>query len=102
MTYEKHDFAAKLVAVEDLAPALRLSLRVKPAHRDTLGQALGLDLPTRVGARTTAGTTEALCLGPDEWLINAPEGSDLESAACDCYQVTHRLLTNLYTRADIL
>lgn len=75
MTSQKHDFAAA-VRIEDEAPALRLSLRVKPAHRETLGGALGLDLPTRVGARAAANGIEALCLGPDEWLLTAPEGMD--------------------------
>lgn len=81
MTFEKHHFAAPRVDVEELAPALRLSLRVRPAHRETLGRALGLDLPTRVGIRAAAGGVEALCLGPDEWLIVAPEGTDLASRA---------------------
>lgn len=74
MTNQKHHFDAAPVVIEDLPPALRLSLRVKPAHRAAVGHALGLDLPARVGARSTAGNTEALCLGPDEWLIVAPEG----------------------------
>lgn len=81
MTYEKHQFEAALVTVEDLPPALRLSLRVKPPHRETLARALGLDLPVRVGARSRNGDTEALCLGPDEWLIVAPEGTDLAASA---------------------
>ncbi|WP_295044572.1 sarcosine oxidase subunit gamma [uncultured Paracoccus sp.] len=78
MTRQKHDFAA--VLIQETAPALRLSLRVKPAHRDVLGQALGLDLPTRVGDRAQAGDAQALCLGPDEWLITAPEGAPLAAA----------------------
>lgn len=81
MTSQKHDFAAAAIRIEEAAPALRLSLRVKPAHRETLGQALGLDLPTRVGARAQGDRAEALCLGPDEWLITAPEGTDLAEGA---------------------
>ncbi|SNR47224.1 sarcosine oxidase subunit gamma [Paracoccus sediminis] len=81
MTYEKHQFHSAPVLIEDLAPVLRLSLRVKPAHRDTLARVLGLDLPVRVGARSAAAGTEALCLGPDEWLLTAPEGTDLTTPA---------------------
>lgn len=98
MTYEKHHFAATLVAVEDLAPALRLSLRVKPAHRATLGRALGLDLPTRVGACAAASGTEALCLGPDEWLITAPEGAGLADAARAVYATAPHSLVDISDR----
>ncbi|WP_207099442.1 sarcosine oxidase subunit gamma [Paracoccus shandongensis] len=98
MTYEKHHFAAALAVVEDLAPALRLSLRVKPAHSATLGQALGLDLPTRVGARVAAGGTEALCLGPDEWLLTAPEGTDLATPARAVYADAPHSLVDISDR----
>ncbi|WP_103173601.1 sarcosine oxidase subunit gamma [Paracoccus sp. SY] len=98
MTNQKHQFDASPVVVEDLAPALRLSLRVKPAHRATLGQALGLDLPTRVGACKVAGGTEALCLGPDEWLITAPEGTDLASPACAVYATAPHSLVDISDR----
>ena len=33
----------------------------------------GLDLPARVGARASAAGRSALCLGPDEWVLHAPE-----------------------------
>jgi len=51
------------VTITERAPTTRVSLRTaEPA-------ATGLDLPTTIGARV--GT--ALCLGPDEWLIEVPE-----------------------------
>ncbi|MDQ1901542.1 sarcosine oxidase subunit gamma family protein [Paracoccus sp. WLY502] len=98
MTNQKHQFDASPVLVEDLAPAPRMSLRVKPAHRATLGQALGLDLPTRVGARVAAGGTEALCLGPDEWLIVAPEGTDLAAPARAVYADAPHSLVDISDR----
>ncbi|MCZ0960948.1 sarcosine oxidase subunit gamma [Paracoccus benzoatiresistens] len=98
MTNQKHQFDASPVLVEDMAPVLRLSLRVKPAHRASLGQALGLDLPTRVGARVAAGGTEALCLGPDEWLITAPEGTDLTTPARAVYADAPHSLVDISDR----
>lgn len=98
MTNQKHQFDASPVLVEGLAPALRLSLRVKPVHRETLGQALGLDLPTRVGARAAANGAEALCLGPDEWLITAPEGTDLAAPARAVYADAPHSLVDISDR----
>jgi len=58
----------------------RFSLRVAPEHRSAVGSALGLELPARIGDRTLSGSREALCLGPDEWVIHAP-ASDREAIA---------------------
>lgn len=98
MTNQKHQFDASPVVVRELAPALRLSLRVKPAHRATLGQALGLDLPLRVGERAQSGDTQALCLGPDEWLILAPEGAALADAARAVYAAAPHTLVDISDR----
>ncbi len=58
--------------ITELASATRISLRtIDPA---AVGAGLGLALPTKIGARTVAGALSALCLGPDEWLIEAREG----------------------------
>jgi sarcosine oxidase subunit gamma len=55
------------VTIAELPPTTRIALRVAdPA-------ATGLALPSTVGARSTGGTGTALCLGPDEWLLEAPE-----------------------------
>lgn len=98
MTSQKHDFAAAAIRIEDAAPALRLSLRVKPAHRDAVGRALGLDLPARVGQRAQAGDIQALCLGPDEWLIAAPEGAPLADAARAVYADAPHSLVDISDR----
>ena len=55
------------VTVTELAPTARISLRM--AGPGTAG----LALPSQVGARSGEGRRTALCLGPDEWLIEAPE-----------------------------
>lgn len=77
MTNQTHDFTladvAARVRIDELAPVARFSLRVRPANVATLSQALGLDLPGRVGQTAEARGRKALCLGPDEWLICAPE-----------------------------
>ena len=55
------------VTIAELQPTTRISLRLAdPA-------ASGLGLPVQVGSRSVDGTRTALCLGPDEWLIEAPE-----------------------------
>jgi sarcosine oxidase subunit gamma len=65
------EFAAAAGAtITELPPATRISLRL--ADREAAGAALGLELPSRVGSRAAAGERSALCLGPDEWLIEAP------------------------------
>jgi sarcosine oxidase subunit gamma len=58
------------VTITELPPATRIALRL--ADRAAAAAALGLDLPDRIGTRATAGERSALCLGPDEWLIEAP------------------------------
>ena len=55
------------VGVTELPPTTRVSLRL-PAET-----AAGIGFPTTVGARSVFGARTALCLGPDEWLIEAPE-----------------------------
>jgi len=55
------------VTVTALPPTVRIALRLAdPA-------AAGLGLPTPIGARRAEGARTALCLGPDEWLLEAPE-----------------------------
>lgn len=64
---------AARAAVDGLSFATRLSLRVGPDDRATVFGALGLDLPLRIGMRMVAGGRSALCLGPDEWMVEAAE-----------------------------
>ena len=77
MTTQRHDFRTAasdaLVTVDELAPVARFSLRVREAQRGAVSAALGLDLPEAVGRGSEAGGREALCLGPDEWVVTAPE-----------------------------
>jgi sarcosine oxidase subunit gamma len=51
----------------------RLSLRMDPKDSKKAGKALGQDIPVKIGQISVASEKKALCLGPDEWLILAPE-----------------------------
>lgn len=56
------------------APALaRFTLRIDPASRSMAGQAFGVSLPERIGALSQEGDRRAVQLGPDEWVLYAPE-----------------------------
>ena len=55
------------ITIAELSPTTRIALRIAdPA-------AAGLGLPTTVGDRSAEGARTALCLSPDEWLLEAPE-----------------------------
>ena len=73
------------VTIAELPPTVRLSLRVRADDGAAAARALGVDLPSRIGARAVAGERSALCLGPDEWLIEAPaaDGVALKAALAD-------------------
>ncbi|WP_297974932.1 sarcosine oxidase subunit gamma [uncultured Amaricoccus sp.] len=56
------------VTITELAPTTRIVLRLADPAAAT-----GLALPAKIGTRSAEGGRTALCLGPDEWLIEAPE-----------------------------
>lgn len=58
------------VTIAELPPTFRIALRV--AEPGPAAIVLGLALPARIGDRAVAGARSALCLGPDEWLLEAP------------------------------
>ena len=62
------------VMIEELATDQRFSLRLRPQNRKDARLALGFDLPERVGGIQGAGGRRALCLGPDEWLVETRNG----------------------------
>ena len=65
----------------------RSAPRPRNANLLPLNTALKLDLPTKVGRRAASGSVEALCLGPDEWILHAPEADapGLQSACAAIY-----------------
>lgn len=56
-----------------LPPTARFNLRVAQRDRAAASKAFGFDLPATVGAGVRDGERSAWCLGPDEWLLPAPE-----------------------------
>ena len=60
------------VQIDRLALAARFSLRAAGADRAAAGTAFGLALPATIGAIAISGARRALCLGPDEWQLDAP------------------------------
>lgn len=74
MALQNHADADAGVTIAEAAPRARFSLRLRPESRAAAAAALGLELPGTVGAIAGAGARRALCLGPDEWLLEAPEG----------------------------
>ena len=61
-------------AVTILPPAARLAVRGGGEAVPTIGDAFGLALPTEACTSTSNGSRAALWLGPDEWMLIAPEG----------------------------
>lgn len=77
------DFEALPAAVrlEEVAFLTQLSLRAEPGSSaaEAAGEVVGVPLPTRACTVAAGGEVEVLWLGPDEWLVVAPEGRhDLE------------------------
>jgi sarcosine oxidase subunit alpha len=74
--------ACNSVRLAALAPITRLSVRAGAASATAIGLALGVLLPTVPCRSVIARERAALWLGPDEWLIVAPEtASDLVALA---------------------
>ena len=62
------------VAIATLADATRFIVRGNGAAVAAMGIAFGVDLPRDACRAATMGTRAALWLGPDEWLLLAPDG----------------------------
>lgn len=59
--------------ISELPLAARFNIRVAAANRAAAAASLGCDLPSKIGATSTTKTLRTLCLGPDEWQLDAPE-----------------------------
>lgn len=70
----RHASAGGALVLEALPDEARFSLRVGADHRSACVGAFGCDLKTEIGAAAGQDGRRALTLGPDEWLLLAPEG----------------------------
>lgn len=67
--------------VTELGPAARFSLRAWPAIAAEIGVAAGFDLAGPVNSVRVSGERLSARLGPNEWLLIAPEGEGEEIPA---------------------
>lgn len=73
----------------------RFSLRLRPAEARRIGSVAGFGLDQDINRITTTGERRSLRLGPDEWLLLAPEeeGEDLAAAiASELGETFHALV----------
>ena len=68
--HERHDAHRPGVTVTELAPTTRIALRLAEPRRRPSPSARRC---RRASASAPSGHAQRLCLGPDEWLIEAPE-----------------------------
>lgn len=69
----QHSTADGSLLLEALPDKARFSLRVDSEHLSACAGAFGCDLATEIGAAASGEWRHALTLGPDEWLLLAPE-----------------------------
>ena len=76
---EERVFGGNGVTLTPLDALERVSLRAEEKAIARLGKAIGITLPTKPGKTVTKSGVSALWIGPDEWLVIASQGSDLEN-----------------------
>jgi sarcosine oxidase subunit gamma len=75
-----------------LAPAARFIFRGRQGAVVAAGQAFGVVLPETACRAATAGDRAALWLGPDEWLLIAPEPDDVAERFAGLAGLPHALV----------
>ncbi|MEM9279385.1 MAG: sarcosine oxidase subunit gamma [Pseudomonadota bacterium] len=91
---EDRVFGGNGVSLAPLETCERISLRAESKAVAGLGKAIGLTLPSKPRTSITKGETSALWIGPDEWFVTAPDGTDLESKL-------NKVKTGLYSVVSI-
>ena len=67
--------------IGQVRPLTRFIVRGGDAAVTAIGQAFGVDLPREACRAASDGERSALWLGPDEWLLIAPDGEAADLAA---------------------
>ncbi len=72
----------------------RLSLRISKDHLAKAVEAFRQDIPSKIGEMSSTAGKTALCLGPDEWLLLAPE-SEREGIATRFAEISEQTTHSL-------
>jgi len=69
--------AGGAIAMAEVPFLTQINLRLDPAGpaAEAVGKELGVALPTEAGSTACSGDVSVLWLGPDEWLVVAPDGA---------------------------
>lgn len=77
----------------------RFSLRVGSDDVRAVSQALGFDLPVAIGEKAENVRLDALCLGPDEWVLHCDD-SDRGTVAADLAKISDQAPHSLVDISD--
>jgi len=77
----------------------RFNLRVAPDDVRAVSQALGFDLPVSIGAKAQNVRLDALCIGPDEWVLHCDD-DDRSGVGADFAKVYDRAPHSLVDISD--
>lgn len=83
-----------------LVESARFNLRADPKDINALSKAFGSEIPSEISACARVKNREALCVGPDEWILQTPE-SDKQTvwdAFEKAYAKTPHSLTDISDR----
>jgi sarcosine oxidase, subunit gamma len=86
-------------AVSVLPPVARLNLRIALEDLKAASKTFGVDLPITVGQGVSQGKRSAWCLGPDEWLLHAPE-AEQDSIVADFAALRAKVAHSLVVISD--
>jgi sarcosine oxidase, subunit gamma len=78
--------------VQPMPPATRFVLRAAEAARAAAEKAFGVGLPVQACRAASAGERAALWLGPDEWLLLAPQEDACSELAAALAGLPHSLV----------
>ena len=98
MDEQRRDDVDPAEAIRSLPPAKRAVLRCRPDARAKVSSAIGITIPSLACTADSRANLAALWLGPDEWLLIAPESEgwtqalmrNLDGISCSVVEVSDR------------